>query len=55
MEIVSLIALGYSNSEIANTLYISHHTVRTHIYNIFKKIGVSTRFQAALWTAQHLK
>jgi DNA-binding NarL/FixJ family response regulator len=48
-EILVLIASGYLNDEIAERLCISVHTVKNHIYNLFKKIGVSSRFQASLW------
>ena len=42
-EIVNLIAKGYSNKEISDKLCISVHTVKTHILNIFKKTGVTSR------------
>ena len=54
MEILALVAVGSSNDEIADRLRISPHTVKTHLYNIFKKINVPNRFQAALWAAKHL-
>jgi len=54
VEILTLIAAGTKNEEIAEQLYISPHTVRTHIYNIFKKINVPNRLQAALWAVQNL-
>jgi LuxR family transcriptional regulator of csgAB operon len=53
-EILALVAVGYSNEEIANRLYISAHTVKTHLYTIFKKINVPNRMQASLWAAKNL-
>jgi LuxR family transcriptional regulator of csgAB operon len=52
--ILALVACGASNETIAANLYISLHTVKTHIYNAFKKISVQNRLQAALWAAKHL-
>ena len=54
IEILTLIAAGIKNEQIADQLYISPHTVRTHIYNIFKKINVPNRLQAALWAVKNL-
>jgi LuxR family transcriptional regulator of csgAB operon len=53
-EILALVAVGYSNEEIASRLYISAHTVKTHLYTIFKKIKVPNRMQASLWAAKNL-
>ncbi|MEJ2725339.1 MAG: response regulator transcription factor [Deltaproteobacteria bacterium] len=54
IEILSLVAAGATNEDVAKTLFISPNTVRTHIYNIFKKINVPNRLQAALWAAKNL-
>jgi DNA-binding CsgD family transcriptional regulator len=54
IEILSMIAAGATNEQIANELFISRNTVRTHIYNIFKKINVPNRLQAALWAVKNL-
>jgi len=53
-EILSLIAVGAKNEEIGEKLFVTTNTVKTHIYNIFKKINVSNRLQAALWAAKNL-
>ena len=54
IEIVSMIAAGATNAYIADKLCISCHTVKTHLYNIFKKINVPNRLQAALWVVKNL-
>ena len=53
-QILSLVSIGANNDEISDKLFISVNTVKTHMYNIFKKIQVSNRLQAALWAAKHL-
>jgi LuxR family maltose regulon positive regulatory protein len=45
-EVITLVAEGLSNQEIADRLFISLPTVKTHINNIFNKLGVSSRTQA---------
>jgi DNA-binding CsgD family transcriptional regulator len=44
-QIIELIMDGKSNQEIEDTLYISVHTVKNHIYNIYQKTGVNSRTQ----------
>jgi len=48
VDVLRLIAQGKSNQEISETLFISVGTVRNYVSNIFTKIGVSDRTQAAL-------
>ena len=47
-EILSLIAQGLSNTEIANKLFISAHTAKAHVGNILLKLSVTDRVQAAV-------
>ena len=46
LEILECLAKGLSDKEIASSLYISEHTGRTHIRNIYRKMDVSSRSQA---------
>jgi len=49
IEILEQVALGKTNQEIADVLFVSERTVRTHITNILAKLGLSNRTQAALY------
>lgn len=49
VEVLKLMAVGMYNKEIANKLDISERTVKNHISNIFKKIVVTDRTQAAVF------
>ena len=46
LEILSLLAQGHSNQEIASTLFISVSTVKTHNQNLFEKLDVKRRIPA---------
>ncbi len=48
-EVIVLIAEGSNNKEIGEKLYISEKTVKNHVSNIFKKINVTDRTQAAIY------
>ena len=46
-EVLELVAAGYSNSNVAEALHISHATVATHLRSILRKTGSSNRTEAA--------
>ncbi len=48
-EVLALLGCGLSNGEIANELYLSVDTVKTHVRKVFGKLGVRNRTQAALF------
>jgi LuxR family transcriptional regulator, positive regulator of biofilm formation len=48
-EMLSFLVKGLRNDEIAEKLCVSSHTIKSHIYNLFKKLGVPNRVQAATW------
>ncbi|MEM8828950.1 MAG: response regulator transcription factor [Cyanobacteria bacterium P01_G01_bin.19] len=54
LTILRLLGQGKSNKEIAQSLHLSSGTVRNHLSNIFGKLGVRDRTQAALWVQQNL-
>jgi DNA-binding NarL/FixJ family response regulator len=52
-EIVSLIAEGLTNRELANRLCISEATIRTHLTSIFLKLGVTDRLKLVVYAYRH--
>lgn len=52
-EVLQLIARGYSNQEIADELFITLKTVKTHVSNILSKLEVSDRTQATIYAFKH--
>lgn len=52
-EVVTLIALGHTNAEIAGKLFISEKTVETHRAHIFEKLGLQTRADLVLFAMEH--
>ena len=49
LEILTLVADGLPNAEIARRLWIMEQTVKFHLSNIYRKLGVSNRTQASRW------
>ena len=53
-EVLALLPTCKSNIEIADALFVSEHTVKSHLYKIFKKINVKNRLQAMSWIKENL-
>jgi len=53
-EVLELVTQGLANKQIARRLGISERTVKAHLTNIFQRIGVTDRTQAALWARANL-
>jgi DNA-binding NarL/FixJ family response regulator len=53
-EVLSFVARGLANKQIGHSLGISERTVKAHLGNIFRRIGVSDRTSAAMWARDHL-
>ena len=53
LEIVRLVASGYKNKEVGATLTISERTVKTHLTNIFQKLGVRDRVGLVMYALRH--
>jgi DNA-binding NarL/FixJ family response regulator len=52
-QVLRLIAMGLANQEIADALAISIETVKEHVQNLLRKLGVGDRTQAAVWALRH--
>jgi len=52
-EILALVTQAKSNNEIAEMTYLSINTVKSYLRSLYRKIGVSTRTEAALWGVDH--
>lgn len=45
-EVLALVGQGYSNKQIADTLFVSLDTVKKHLYNSYKKLGAKNKIEA---------
>jgi len=52
LEVLRLVAEGLSNKEIAQRLQMTRRTVEFHVSNILKKLGVTSRVEAAMWARE---
>ena len=49
LEILRLVAHGYSTSQVAKTLLVTEQTIKFHLINMYRKLGVSNRTEASHW------
>ena len=52
-EVLSLLASGYTNKEIADQLLIKESTIKRHLYNLFQALGANNRVDALQLARQH--
>lgn len=52
-DVLRALAAGLDNQAIADRLYISHETVRSHVVHILRKLGAESRLQAVLFALRH--
>jgi len=52
-EVISLIARGYTNKQIAETLTVTEKTARNHVSHILEKLGLARRSEAAAFAVEH--
>ena len=52
-QVLALLSRGWDNARIGRDLFISQHTVRTHIQNILEKLGMHSKLEAATYAMQH--
>jgi DNA-binding NarL/FixJ family response regulator len=54
LDVLRLVAAGLANKQIGGSLGISDRTVKVHVGNIFRRLGVADRASAALWAHEHV-
>ena len=52
-EVLALLAQGLTNKDIAQALFVSVRTVEAHLRNVYGKLSVRSRTEAALWAVEH--
>jgi DNA-binding CsgD family transcriptional regulator/uncharacterized membrane protein YhaH (DUF805 family) len=52
-EILQAFANGFSYQEISDAMFISPHTVRTHLKNIYNKLEINSKAEAIRWVIEH--
>lgn len=52
-EVLTLVARGYTNKQIAGELYVSEKTARNHVSHILEKLGLARRSEAAAYAVEH--
>ncbi len=53
MDVLQLLAVGYSNIQIAKKLYLALSTIKAHVQSILQKLNVNNRIQAAIIAADY--
>jgi DNA-binding NarL/FixJ family response regulator len=53
VEILRLVAEGHSNMQLAKMLWVTEQTVKFHLSNIYRKLGVANRTEASRWAQLH--
>src|SRR5262245_4918315 len=53
VEILRLVADGHSNAQLARMLWVTEQTVKFHLSNIYRKLGVANRTEASRWAHLH--
>ena len=53
LEILQLVSEGRSNRQVGQLLWVTDQTVKFHLANIYRKLGVGSRFDAARWAEEH--
>ncbi len=54
-QILKLVSTGATNTEIANKIFLSENTVKTHLSNLYRKLDIRNRTQASLWVKNNIR